>query len=485
MNTCHGSWGHDRPGLRASQYGGARAAAVVWLLALAVATLSVSFVYGQGTGARPRRIAVFGSSVANGTGDELAKEGYTGRLRELLAPRGWEVLNQSRGGDNTQTMAPRFAPNGAPAPNVRYLLPVAPSYVLLGLSLGNEGIRNGATQAEKDVIFRQFETGMKGFVERSRQNNIIPIVTLCYTRNDFTTVEYEYTRRMNLLINTWDVSSVNFLGAIDDGTGKWARGFWFDSLHPNATGHVELTRTFVPTLFEALERGKPIPRRAGGSGSAKLPAATAITFAPSGDEMHPFALGFTVRAQGEGSVAAISGSTLGIAIEPKRIDRGNGRPPVEFESATLTPGRTFSAGIAVENGVWTYRTSDGARIVSRVKADASWHDVLVSHYTARGETLLFVDGALAGTAAERLEPRQFTLGGARAIEVRDLLIYRSALNADEAAALHKGALLQASLEVYSPLANLRLEPDRAVENLAQSMTSARVAVRAPANAAAR
>ena len=55
----------------------------------------------------------------------------------------------------------------------------------------------------------------------------------------------------------WDVPSVNFLGAVDDGTGKWAKGFWHDSLHPNAAGHDELARTFVPTLFDALEQGKP------------------------------------------------------------------------------------------------------------------------------------------------------------------------------------------------------------------------------------
>ena len=74
----------------------------------------------------------------------------------MLAARGWEVLNQSRGGDNTKTMAPRFAPVGEPQPNTRYLLPVNPHYVLLGLSLGNEGIRNGDTHDEKDAIFKQF-----------------------------------------------------------------------------------------------------------------------------------------------------------------------------------------------------------------------------------------------------------------------------------------------------------------------------------------
>src|SRR5258708_14526403 len=100
-----------------------------------VAVACLATLHGQAPASNAHRIAVFGSSVANGTGDELGQEGYTGRLRAMLEPRGWEVLNQSRGGDNTVTMAPRFSPEGAPAPNTRYLLPVNPHYVLLGLSL--------------------------------------------------------------------------------------------------------------------------------------------------------------------------------------------------------------------------------------------------------------------------------------------------------------------------------------------------------------
>ena len=106
---------------------------------------------------------------------------------------------------------------------------------------------------------------------------------------------------------------------------------------------------------------------------------------------------------------------------------------------------------------------------------------MLSHYTARGETLFFVDGTLAGTVAERLEPNRFGLGGAQA-DYRDLLIYRSALNADEVAALESGRLLQASLEVYSPLtddvpagrsgAEPRAEPDVSQSRRAVSNTSA-------------
>jgi lysophospholipase L1-like esterase len=450
---------------------GVRRFALAWIVAAAA---SLAVAHAQGGASKPRRIAVFGSSVANGTGDELAKEGYTGRLRELLAPRGWEVLNQSRGGDNTIRMAPRFAPQGAPEPNVRYLLPVNPSYVLLGLSLGNEGIRNVETRAEKDAIFDQFAKGMRGFVDRSRQNGIVPIVTLCYTRMDFTEVEYEFTRRMNLLLNSWDVPTVNFLGAVDDGTGKWARGFWFDSLHPNAAGHVEITRTFVPTLFEALERGKPMPKRVAGDNFVHLtPGDLRITFSPP-DPVHPFALGVTARAQQNGTLVTIAGNRLNVAIESKKLDRG--ARSIEFESATLTTAGAFVASVIVDAGRWAYRSADGRLIRSEVQADREWHHILLSHYTARGQTLLFVDGKLAGTVDEHLEPTRFAVGGTARVDARDFVFYRSALNADEAAALHGGALLQASLEIYSPLDNVELRAGAAVANLAQSMTSAEVQV---------
>jgi hypothetical protein len=139
----------------------------------------------------------------------------------------------------------------------------------------------------------------------------------------------------------------------------------------------------------------------------------------------------------------------------------------------LTPAAPFVATLGVEHGVWTYTASTSAKVMSDVKADAAPHRLVLSHYTARGETLFFVDGKLAGAAAERLEPRRFGLGGVQA-DYKDLLIYRSALNADEVGALESGRLLQASLEVYSPLNEPQFRAGSAVENLAQSLTSAKV-----------
>ena len=433
-----------------------RALAFLMLVAALVILVGHHLLVGQSTVAKSRRIAVFGSSVAYGTGDERGKEGYTGRLRTMLAPAGWEVLNRSRPGDNTLTIASRFAPSGQPLAGVRYLLPVSPAYVLLGLSLGNEGIANASNRSERDTVYRQFEAGMKGLVERSRQHLIVPVMALCYTRNDFTAVEYEYTRRMNLAINSWDVPSVNFLGAVDDGAGRWPEGFWSDSLHPNAAGHDELAATFVPTLFEALERGKARPTKSTAPGFARASGGPALTFSPGGT-MHPFAMVMTVRTRLDGPVATITGTIL--------------------KSPMLTRTGAFTAVVGATNGRFTYSASNSHSIVSDTRADGNWHQIVVSHYTARGESLFFVDGKLAGRTVERLEPTGFAIGGRpadggeREIDLKDVLIYRAALNEDEVAALSQGTLLQASLDVFAPLRESMFTRGSAVENRAQSLAA--------------
>ena len=97
----------------------------------------------------------------------------------------------------------------------------------------------------------------------------------------------------------------------------------------------------------------------------------------------------------------------------------------------------------------------------------------LSHYVARGETALYVDGRLVGTIAERLQPDRFVLGGpgpdwstavSAPADYKDWMVHRAALTADEVEVLHDGVLLQASLELYAPLEN------ESFENTAQSLS---------------
>jgi len=234
--------------------------------------------------------------------------------------------------------------------------------------------------------------------------------------------------------------------------------------------------TFVPTLFDALEKGKPLPAAPSEpAGFARVSGSIApFTFATE-DPMHSFALAFSVRAESDGTVAAVTGSILNATTEMKISSRGNS----SFESISLTPGQTFNETIRVENGRWSYQPANGAIVRSEIRADSQWHNIVLSHYTARGESLFFIDGKLIGKVAERLQPERFVLAGPgsadnpgspKQADYKDLFLFRSALNADEAAAINEGKLLQASLEVYAPLGDAEFRPGSAVENHAQSMT---------------
>ena len=444
----------------------------ILLAIIGLVTLVQVSGYGQAARLHPHRIAVFGSSVANGRGDEFARDGYTGLLRVMMAQRGWEVLNQSRGGDNTKTLMTRFAPEGAPDPKTRYLVTVNPSYVVIGLSFGNENLYESKTKAEKAAVYDCYLKGIKAVVDRARQNGVIPIVMLCYTRDLYTPEDYEYVRRANIEQATWDVPTVNVLGAIDDGRGHWALGW--DDKHPQNSGHHEFLYSFVPSLFEALEKGKPTPVKATPGGFARIASGVApLTFAPP-ETMHPFALSILVRAQENGTLAAIGGSTLATRTE---THQNEGMP---FTATTLYADKAFTAALAVQNGKFGYKSAGGMFVDSGVRADAQWHHIVLSHFPARGETLLFVDGKLTGRVAERLEPNRFVIGGPgttagaagpRQADYKDLFLYRAALNADEVAALNQGKMLKGSLEIYSPLTDADFKTDSTIENRAQSLTA--------------
>jgi len=112
-----------------------------------------------------------------------------------------------------------------------------------------------------------------------------------------------------------------------------------------------------------------------------------------------------------------------------------------------------------------------------------WYDVAVAHCYAAQKTWLFVDGAPVGWLSERLAPTAFVLGGEGAASAermegpeqawyQDWCVYRSAWNADEAAAHASGETQQASMEICAPLSDRRFVPGAPVENRAQSLSKA-------------
>ena len=164
------------------------------VIAWAALLVPAPLLAGDATHESSRRIAIWGSSVANGSGDETAGGGYAGRLKPLLEPRGWSVFNQSRGGDNTTTIMPRFEPGKERDADTAYLTDVDPDYVVIGLSLGNAGIAQcqfgqvqgcTSTMAAADEVFEQYSAGLQRIVARARTAGITPVIALAYARGDF------------------------------------------------------------------------------------------------------------------------------------------------------------------------------------------------------------------------------------------------------------------------------------------------------------
>lgn len=405
---------------------------LISLVLLLSCSILSSFAYAKKD--KPR-ITVFGSSVASGAVAEKSR-GYWYMLDDLLEHRGWEVTSCSRGGDRTTRILDRFPK----------LLTHEADYVFIGLSLANEGIRE-KDQTGRDKVFEQFRTGMLSLIKLMRQNNMKPVVGLCYAHSYYRPEEYEYVKKMNVLMNSWDVPSANFLGAVDDGAGRWAKGYVNDPGHPNTEGHREMFYAIVPTLFEAMEAGKPLPEKSAGTGLLRLGNKEGVWSTlrfNSKDTIHSFALVFHIHSNHDGLLASI-----------------------ESKNSTAT--------VNMKDGKFVYTSSNGRSTGSEIDGtDGKWHHIVVSHRYAHGETLFFVDGEFIGAVRERFAPKRFMLGGKdlKEADFKELLIYRSALNDLEVKALCEGTLLQASLEIYAPLEDHIHSKNKPVKNLAQSLSEA-------------
>ncbi|MEM9261122.1 MAG: hypothetical protein AAGA62_15880, partial [Bacteroidota bacterium] len=341
-------------------------------------------------------IAVMGSSVARGQGAPNDM-GYAFQLGELLTDRAargvgrnWELTNISVGGNNTVAVANRWNED---------LLPLCDGYVIYGLSLANEGLRN-----QGQAAFDQFRDNLQDLIDRAIFRNIYPIVVGNYSRRDFDQEDYKFIKDMNLLIHQWNVPSINVLGTNDNGSGNWVNGFEADLGHPNLAGHTEFFHAFVPSLFDAISIGKVQPQRIANtwlSFGSEVDENPAI-FTPE-EVVHPFTVSIGVRTNQSGQIFSIP------------TDQGAGSLSIN------------------DTGVVVYTAPGGATLTSAMTVnDNHWHQLTLSHYHALGKTFLYVDSTqVVGDISERLVPEHFALSGSdgpSTADFRDWFFYRSGMN---------------------------------------------------------
>lgn len=379
-------------------------------------------------------IAMMGSSVALGYG-ATDNQGYAYMYNQELQERylndegaDWSITNISVGGNTTVDLLDRWDSD---------LLPLCSRYVIYGVSLGNEEIHEFGQPR-----FDQFRDNMLILIDKARENGIEPVIVNCYTRSDFTETDYGYIKDMNLLIHSWDVASINVLGAVDDGSGRWAAGYYHDGWHPNTAGHQEFFYSMAPSLFDALDAGKPQPVKDGNT-SLQIEKPTdgyQLEFIPDGI-VHPFTISFEVKTSSSGTIAA--------------IHTGNGYCKLSIdESGYLVYSSAGSDGIS------------GNTILN----DDQWHRVSLTHYYARGVSYLYVDDIEQGSVSEKIVSNKFILSGidAPTAAYREWFFFRSAMNEEEISAIVNNEMLKSSLELYAPLDGEATSDEEKFVNKAQS-----------------
>jgi len=386
-------------------------------------------------------IAFMGSSVCKRSDDEEGL-GYAGRFGRRLDTLQWKYINVSRSGDNTIKITPRLETD---------LYPRNPDYVVIGLSLSNEGISKPLTEEGRYRIIERFRTGILRLADSIRAHGAVPVIAGCYANMTFDERHYSATRYMNSIINEWPMPSINLLGAVDDGTGKWAEGHNANKGHPNKFGHEEMSRAIPPTLFDALEAGKPVPYRNWSSDHMKffdMKAGTPVLQVKPDTLVHSFAESFMFNLSGEGVIASIESQT-GIGV------------------------------IKVEKGKVFYTSDAGSASVS-LPTDSldGWNYLTLSHRYAKGETFLVINGKESAHVKEKLKPGSFMIGGfgqntatmPDTLCVKDWMIHRSSLAQDEAKDYMEWKMLRSSLEVYAPLADDSVTAGSLLQNKAQTLT---------------
>jgi len=251
---------------------------------------------------------------------------------------------------------------------------------------------------------------------------------------------------MNLLIHEWDVPTVNFLGAIDDGAGRWAFGYQNDAAHPNDAGHTKMFYSLLPSLFDALSNGKPQPVKINGTylSMGKSVTSNQLSFVPE-NIVHSFTQSFNIRTSHPGTIASFT--------------QGNLKGKIS---------------IAVSTGYAVFNSPNGGTITdNRIVNDGQWHTITLTHFYAKGETILYVDSVEAGRINEKLTATNFFLNDPNApfsMDNRDWFFYRSGMNDEEITQLSRGKMLKSSLELYAPLDGQAVLGFDTLINLAQAPT---------------
>ncbi len=359
------------------------------------------------------KLLVLGSSVASGWVTSHKEKwdfgnGYAQRLGRSLEDKSLTIINKSIPGDDTKYALERFDKD---------VLPEDPDYVLIALSMSNEGLET----ENPDTVSLSFWNGINKLVQKCLDNDIQPVLALCYANNNFTEEQYAYLQKMNIRLRTMGIPCINFLGALNDGQGHIPEGYFFDPNHPDNHGHEEFFLAFPEGMFLSMRIGKSLPQQVHTEGTqlGKKVKTEQLYYIPK-IVVHSFSFGFDF-------IATKSGTLTELVLDGKEL-------PVSLNK---------------QNEI-VYQGLEHILKSNPLKMD-DWNSIVISHNYAGGFTELFLNGKFVGQIKERFEVAGFILAAdIKSLKCRNMFLTRAALNPMEVSEIDPIAGLP-SLEVYAPL----------------------------------
>lgn len=396
-----------------------------------------------------KKILVIGSSIALGR-DATKNNGWANRLKAIMEPRGYTVVNRAISGNSTQQVINRF---------YKDVVPDSPDFVVISLSLGNEGIQN-QSEGNKESIYLRYKNNMLRLINMCRQHGFIPIIGSNYARKGFNEVDYTYARTINEIFDNMGIAQFDFMNAFNEyGTAKILPilddG---DGLHPNDIGHEAILRAIPFSIFDnlAVWNGEISSQDSGRvkTGTDRVTGVRPIQLVLT-DPVESFTVGFKLKDLSSG----IAKAYFGFGISTNRI-RSN-------------------------NNLIEYTSNLGSLIESSVRLDDSeWHHIAFSHDKHEAKTRLYIDGMYIGETDEDVVPTNFTIAGnssttvyyAVDCEYKDFSFHRTRLDEEQISDLAKGSIPKSSLEVFSPLSDRVVSKHTHFMNLAPNSSYLKVNV---------
>jgi len=388
-----------------------------------------------------KRIVIYGSSVAAGSGASTYANSWAGIFSTAMTAKGYTVYNPSIGGNSTAALISRFWTDVAP---------VSPDFVILASGFPNDGYDQTTYLANMHRLIKMIES-----------IGAIPVIFGQYGDN---TVDATILRKKQEIYAYFDKTGLliaDMFGSVaDPATGYWLPGVYTDSLHPNDTGHAIMAANIPYTWFDNALTARSAHRSK--TASFLTLSNTSTTQSPILVTLDRPAPSWTVAGWFK------DGGTVGRA----------------YFGVTNSEGNAVRARNA--SGLIDFAGAPGVLISSSVNGQGGeWHHIAVTHQGNTKTNSLYVDGALIGTVvggSTAVTATAFAFLGRSDTNTLNMiggsiampLIYRAALTANDIKQIYSGSIPIRSLEWASSLSQLptagmiRNEADTSVSGIVAS-----------------